>query len=267
MNDDYERFMTTVQQKAALSREAAERAAQATLETLAERLSRGQARDLADELPPPLAARMFTDSDAEPFDAAEFLRRVARRAGVDVKTAEREAKAVFTALGRTVDAQEIEDMTAELPHDFAPLLAEAQGRFAPVITDEAFLGGVADRAALWPGDARKAADAVLETLAERIAGGEVDDLIALLPLELREPLERGKGDGKAVRMSLDEFVHRVAEREGVDAFTAREHVAAVLATLRELLPDAEWRDVTAQLPADYEALALEPARHRPTNRS
>jgi uncharacterized protein (DUF2267 family) len=56
-------------------------------------------------------------------------------------------------------------------------------------------------------------------------------------------------------MSLDDFVRRVAEREGTSLEAAREHVAAVLATLRKLLPDAEWRDVTAQLPRDYEALA------------
>ena len=257
MNDDYERFITTVQQKASISRRKAERAAQATLETLAERLSPGEARDLADALPAPAAGWLFTDTDAASFDADEFLRRVAERLGSDVETAERYAKGVFIALGRAVGDKEIADMTAELSHDFAPLVSEAQGRLEPLITAEAFLHGVADRAGIQPEDAGKAADAVLETLAERIAAGEVDDLIALVPQELRPALERGKrrGDGKAVRMTLDEFVRRVAEREGVSIDLAREHVAAGLATLRELLPEAEWRDVTAQLPRAYEALA------------
>jgi uncharacterized protein (DUF2267 family) len=193
MSEQYERFITTVQQKASINREAAERAAQATLQILAERLSQGEARDLAAQLPEPLAGWLFTDTDAAPFGLEEFLRRVAERECVDAETAERYAHAVLTAL---------------------------------------------DRALL-------------------IAAGEVDDLIALLPLELHAPLERGKrrGDGKAVRMSLDDFVRRVAEREGISLEAAREHVAAVLAMLRELLPDAEWRDVTAQLPRDYEALA------------
>jgi uncharacterized protein (DUF2267 family) len=259
MSDDYERFVTTVQQKAALDRAAAERAARATLETLAERLSRGEARDLAEQLPPPAAGWLFTDTDAEAFGAVEFLRRVAERTGVDVQTAERHARAVLTALGRTVSRDEVADMAAELPHDLAALVAEAEDRFFTVIAPEALIGGVADRAGLSPDAARKAVDAVLETLAERIAAGEVDDLIARFPLELRPPLERGKqrGDGKAVRMSLDEFVRRVAEREGVPPAAAREHVAAVFATLRGLLPDAEWRDVTAQLPHDYEALAVD----------
>jgi uncharacterized protein (DUF2267 family) len=259
MNGDYDRFVATVQQKAALSREAAERAAHATLQTLAERLSQGEARDLAAQLPPPLAGWLFTDTGAEGFGAGEFLRRVAERAGVDVETAERQARAVFTALGRTVSDDEVADMAAELPHDLAALVAEAQDRFFDVVMPEPLVNGVAARAGLSPEAARKAVDAVLETLAERIAAGEVDDLIARFALELRPPLERGKqrGDGKAVRMSLDEFVRRVAEREGVSPLTAREHTGAVLATLRELLGDAEWRDVTAQLPSDYEALALD----------
>jgi uncharacterized protein (DUF2267 family) len=264
--DDYERFITTVQQKAAVGREAAERAARATLQTLAERLSQGEARDLAAQLPPPLAGWLFTDTDAAPFGAAEFVRRVAERTGVDFETAERQARAVFTALGRAVSRSEIDDMTAELPHDFAPLLGEAQGRVVPVAAPEALLDGVSDRTGLPPDAARKAANAVLETLAERIAAGEVDDLIALLPADVRPALEHGKrrGDGKAVRMSLDEFVRRVADREGTSAEAAREHTGAVLATLSDLLPDSEWRDVTVQLPNDYEALALEAGAHRPT---
>ena len=257
MSEEYERFVTTVQQKASISREAAERAVQATLQTLADRLSQGQARDLAAQLPEPLAGWLFTDTDAAPFGVEEFLRRIAERLGVDVETAERYAHAVFTALGRTVDRSEIADMTAELPQEFAALVAEAQNRFFGAMTLEALLDGVADRAGLFPDGARRATEAVLETLAERIAAGEVDDLIALLPLELHAPLARGKqhGNGKAVRMPLDDFVRRVAEREGISLEAAREHVAAVFAMLRELLPDAEWRDVTAQLPRDYEALA------------
>lgn len=44
----------------------------------------------------------------------------------------------------------------------------------------AFVSRVAERAGLHVERARRAVDAVLETLAERIAGGEVDDLIARL---------------------------------------------------------------------------------------
>jgi uncharacterized protein (DUF2267 family) len=257
MSAEYDRFIGIVELKGSLSREAAERAARATLQTLAERLSRGEARQLADQLPEPLAGRLFTDADAEAFGLPEFLRRVAERAGVDVQAAERQARAVFTALGRTASRDEVADMAAELPQDFAPLVAEAQDRFFHAATLEALVGGVAERSGLPPEGARRAAEAVLETLAERIAPGEVDDLVVLLPAELRPALERGKqrSGGRPARMSLDTFVDRVAAREGVPMLTAREHTAAVLATLGEVLPDAEWRDVLAQLPSDYKALA------------
>jgi uncharacterized protein (DUF2267 family) len=230
MSEQYERFITTVQQKASTNGEAAERAAQATLQTLAERLSQGEARDLPAQLPGPLAGWLFTDTDAAAFGLEEFLRR-------DVGTAERYAHAVFTVLGRTADRGEIADMAAELPQAFAPLVADAENRFFGAVTLEALLRGVADRAGLFPDGARKATEAVLETLAERNAAGEVDDLIELLPLELHAPLQRGKqrGNGKAVRMSLDDFARRVAEREDTSLEAAR--------------------DVTAQLPRDYEALA------------
>jgi uncharacterized protein (DUF2267 family) len=94
---------------------------------------------------------------------------------------------------------------------------------------------------------------VLETLGERIAGGEVDDLLTRLPLALHAPLKVGRAHsgGSARRMSFDEFAQRVAERERTSSLAAREHTAAVLATLREAVGDDEFFDATAQLPADY----------------
>jgi uncharacterized protein (DUF2267 family) len=191
---DHERFIGFVQQASGLGRGEAERAMRAVLETLAERLSAGEARDLALQLPPEVAPFLGTDSSAEPFDADEFLRRVGERAGLDL---------------------------------------EAAGR---------------------------ATAAVLQTLGERISGGEVRDLIDVLPAELHEPLRRGDelSNGAARRMSLTGFVRRVAEREGVIPAEAQEHARAVLATLREALPRKEWLDVTAQLPEEYAAIAARP---------
>ena len=257
---EYEHFIVTVQQNARISRDAAERATQATLQTLADRLSKGEARDLAASLPAELAPYLFTDTDAQAFGVDEFLRRVAEREGVDLAAAERHARAVFTALGRLVDRGEIDDMTSELPSEFGPLVAEARGRFASLLPSELFLQRVVERAAIRPEDARRATEAVLETLAERIAGGEVDDLIARLPVELHEPLRRGKEahGGKATRMRLDEFVRRVAEREGVDLDEAREHARAVFETLRDAVGEREFLDVTAQLPEEYATVGARP---------
>jgi uncharacterized protein (DUF2267 family) len=260
VSHELERFLTTVQQKAGLSRADAELATRATLETLAERLSKGEARDLAEELPPELAPWLATDTGAVAFDRDEFIRRVAAREGVDVAAAERHAHAVFDALGRTVSKEELADMKAELPKDFAPLVEEAEGRFVHVLPVEVFLSRVADRAGLYPDGARRAADAVLATLAERIAGGEVEDLISRLPVDLHPPLREGNAlsNGVARKMSLDDFIRRIAEREGVTPAEAREHARAVFATLREAVGEDEFRDVSAQLPLEYAAVEALP---------
>jgi uncharacterized protein (DUF2267 family) len=246
-------FLTTVEQLAEIGRDRATRAMRATLETLGERIGVGEARDIAEQLPPELAPWIAGTGNPERFDVDEFLRRVAEREGVDVENAERHARAVFEALRRTVTAAEFADMQAELPKDFAPLLP--QGPHIEVLAGDAFLQRVADRARLREEAAEHAIDAVLETLAERIAGGEVDDLIARLPLRLHPPLRRGRerSGGKARRMSLDQFVAGLAGREGVDPEEAREHARAVLVTLREAVGEQEFRDITVQLPDEYEA--------------
>jgi uncharacterized protein (DUF2267 family) len=224
------------------------------LQTLAERIAAGEARDLVEELPAELAPWLATDTDAEGFDVDEFLRRVAEREEVDVDAAQRHAAAVFLAIGRTVSDKELDDLIAELPRDFAPLLP--RGPRVDVVSIETFLERVADRAATDVDGARRAADAVLETLAERIAGGEVDDLIRRLPVELKEPLRRGRerSGGRATRMPLEDFLDRVSEREGVSLDEARDHTRAVLLTLREAVGEREFLDVTDQLPSDYESL-------------
>jgi uncharacterized protein (DUF2267 family) len=162
----------------------------------------------------------------------EFLRRVAAREGTDLDTALRHARAVFAALGRTVSEQEIADMTAELPKDFEPLIAEAERRFVPVLPAEAFLERVADRAGLTAADAPRATDAVLETLAERISGGEIDDIISCAAWP----------SARASRPSW------------------REHTAAVFETLREAIGNEEFLDITAQLPREYQAVGARPQR-------
>ncbi|WP_433428733.1 DUF2267 domain-containing protein [Nonomuraea sp. CA-141351] len=257
---DYEQFFKIVERQIGGGRQAVERAVQATLRTLAERLSKGQSRDLQTELPPELMPWLYTDTDADAFDVDEFLRRVAEREGVDLDTADRHARAVFWAIGQAASPDEIADMAAELPDDFEPLVAEAQRRFVEILPADEFLAKVAKRTGLDPEGARRATEAVLETLAERIAPGEVDDLISQIHVDLHPPLKRGKaaGPGRAVRMSVDEFVQRIAEREGASPAMAREHAQAVFGVLRESISSEEYFDVTAQLPDEYWQLLPRP---------
>jgi uncharacterized protein (DUF2267 family) len=245
---------------ARIDRDAAERAAHAVLQTLAERLSKGEAHDLATRLPPPLAAWLHTVTDAEPFGYDEFLRRVAEREGADLETAARHAKAVFWALGGLVGEDEANDLAAELPQDFAPLVAEAQRRFFDTVDLQQFLAKVAEHARISEAAARRVAEAVLETLAERISGGEVDDLEARLPLELRPALERGRerSGGRPAKLSLDRFLERVGKRLGIAPLQARPYVEAVFVALRETLPRDEFLDVTAELPNEFASVGARP---------
>lgn len=259
---DATEFIAFVEREADLAPPDAARAVQATLATLGERISGGQSDDLAAELPEPLRHLVRNDGNAAALDFDEFLRRVAERERTDVASAKRHVRAVFAALGRTVSVAELNDTASELPKEFEPLLAAAQpppaeqpDRPTPMTADE-FVERVGRRGALDRNAARRAAEAVLEALADRITGGQVDDLAAQLPEALHPPLQRGKDQSNAAArpLSLDEFVAGIAEREGAPPAQAYEHARAVCATLREALSEKEFSDTAAQLPDDYRAL-------------
>ena len=266
MAANHPELVSIVEREAQLPREQAERALRATLKTLGERLSGGEARDLAEDLPASVAAELHDGERAEPFDIGEFLRRVGEREGVGDDEARAHARAVFAALGFVIRPQEIRDMAAQLPKDYAPLVEAAMHPIAapprepPVPTHtwsmEKILERVGQRAEIDAAAARRATEATLETLAERISAGQARDLAGWLPRDLRPPVERAvraKGE-EPEPFSLDEFVRRVAEREGAGPETAREHARAVLLTLRESVSHKEFADTLAQLPREYRAL-------------
>jgi uncharacterized protein (DUF2267 family) len=253
---DHETFIDAVATAAQLNAGGAERAMRAVLQTLGERIDRGEARDLAALLPAEVAPWIATTSPAEGFDVDEFVRRVAEREGVDEPTAYGHARAVLDALARAVGPDELADVAAELSKDYAALLP--RGPHVEIVPADRFVAQVAELTGDLDG-ARRATGAVLETLAERIAGGEVRDLMARLPIELHGPLQRGivHNGGRAQRTSAERFMQRIAERAGVSPAVAARHARAVLTTLREAVGDDEFFDVTVQLPPDLAAaLAL-----------
>jgi uncharacterized protein (DUF2267 family) len=251
---DYETFIGIVEAGTRSGRDEAVRATRATLQTLGESIDREQARQLAAQLPPEVAPWIATMSPAERFDVDEFVRRVSQREGIDATTAQRDVAAVLDAVARAVPDKEWSDMVAQLPRSFAPLLP--RGPYVEVVDAGAFVQRVAERSGVDLQTARRATDAVLETLAERIAGGEVDDLVARLPIELHPPLKRGRvaSGEQAKAMKLDKFVQRVAERERVSPIEAALHARAVFCVLREAAGEDEFRDITVQLPDDYVTL-------------
>jgi len=119
---DHDAFVDAVMQAAGIDHDEAERAVRATLTTLAERISAGEARDLAAQLPPELAPWLNVDKRSERFDVDEFLRRVAERSGADGDAALRRARSVFAVLGQAIAASELDDVVSELPKNYGPLL-------------------------------------------------------------------------------------------------------------------------------------------------
>jgi uncharacterized protein (DUF2267 family) len=72
--------------------------------------------------------------------------------------------------------------------------------------------------------------------------------------------------GPAERLDAEEFVRRVAEREGTDPMTAERHVRAVLLALSRTVSDDEYHDLKGRLSKDYAPLLLKGAdvgRSRP----
>jgi RND superfamily putative drug exporter len=114
-----------------------------------------------------------------------------------------------------------------------------------------FLDLVGGRAGLTHPAARRATDAALVTLSERITPRESQVLAAQLPSDLRQLVQTPKGGPE--RFDADEFVRRVGKREGVGDREAAAHVRAVLATLDEAIA-GDLAYVRAQLSDDYAPL-------------
>jgi uncharacterized protein (DUF2267 family) len=125
------------------------------------------------------------------------------------------------------------------------------GRRVRGLSAREFVELVGGRAGLTHPEARRATDAALVTLSERITPRETHVLAAQLPRDLRPFVLSPKGGPE--RFGAEEFVRRVGEREGVGDEEAAAHARAVLATLDEAVAgDLDY--VRAQLSADYAAL-------------
>jgi uncharacterized protein (DUF2267 family) len=269
---EYDSFISVVQSMASMGRQESERVACVTLRVLERRLSRGEAADIAQLLPPELRSCMTPERDRETFHLDGFLRRVSEESGLDRPTAEKAARAVVAALRRAVGHKEFHDLRSELPEDLQRFLDQAEAAtppgeeddppFAGTLPYEQFLDRVAAETGLDQDKARWATEAVLEALGVRITAGEADDLMPYLPPELRPALTRGlvEGGPGAVALPLEAFVERIAERERVTPEEATAHARAVFSVLREAVGDKEFEDTLAQLPDPYRILLRQGTR-------
>jgi uncharacterized protein (DUF2267 family) len=136
---DYDQFIELVRQRAGVSasrrldgmpltdKEMAEALTRVTLQVLSQRISGGEARDLAVQLPSPFEEWLRPEHEhAEPVDVEVFIQRVADRAFVDFEAARAGVKAVFQTLREAVTSNEFEDVLAQLPREYTALLDESE---------------------------------------------------------------------------------------------------------------------------------------------
>ncbi|MER7889436.1 DUF2267 domain-containing protein [Micromonospora sp. NPDC094482] len=117
------KFFDKVAARAGVPDDTARALSEATLRTLAERISGGEAADLAGHVAHELRPLLARAAQEEPevFAYDEFLRRVAERAGVGPQLAERGAGAVLQTLHRVVGHREFERALAQLPTEIQAL--------------------------------------------------------------------------------------------------------------------------------------------------
>lgn len=125
----YDEFIKHVQSTAQLeSRQAAEQATRATLETVAERIVGNEASQLAAQLPAELGQylRGHEGENGHHFSIKEFYQRVSEKAGVEPVSAATQVRAVFTVLNEAVTPGEFADVKANFSPDYHELFAASE---------------------------------------------------------------------------------------------------------------------------------------------
>ncbi|WKU05464.1 DUF2267 domain-containing protein [Micromonospora sp. HUAS LYJ1] len=115
-------FLESVRRQAGLPSTEAANVIRATLTTLAERISGGEARDLAAQLPEEYRGYLHKEVEfAETLDRVEFLNEVRTRAGLDDQRAVEGARAVLMTLREAMSADAFENLDSELSEDIRQL--------------------------------------------------------------------------------------------------------------------------------------------------
>jgi len=120
---------------------------------------------------------------------AAFLRDLCRVGSMAPEFAEQAAVSVLCALEQRLIPEEARDLEAQLPIKLLNLLARCDRHRdqAPVkYTREQLLEMVAEDLNMQPDEVEPVIRAVFATLREHVSDGEVEDVVAMLPRELRD---------------------------------------------------------------------------------
>lgn len=119
---NFSEFVGQLQHRLELAEEGrAVRAARATLSTLGERITEGEANDLASPLPMEIDRFLREAESGQRFDFDEFVDRVAEREEVERSDAVYHAKVVLALVGEVTPGNEMNQVRGQLPEEFDPL--------------------------------------------------------------------------------------------------------------------------------------------------
>lgn len=123
---EYLDFINAVALRTKVSTDQATTLTRVTLETLADRISAGQAESLAYQLPEGLddclRKPLRQDQVKSSLGLDDFVQRVADRPDVDQALARTGVRAVLTTLREAVSRDEFEDAVAQLPKEFRQVI-------------------------------------------------------------------------------------------------------------------------------------------------
>lgn len=122
----YQELLKKVQSVAQIGSEAeAEKAVQATLETLSERIIGDEAKDLAAQLPEEIGQylRGREGENGAHFSLQEFYSKVSEKEHIEAPTAANHVRAVFATLRDAVTPGEFEEVRNALSKDYEELFA------------------------------------------------------------------------------------------------------------------------------------------------
>ena len=118
---EYDEFITHVQSLTQSdSREEAERATRATLETLKERIANDKAQELAANLPQQLGdyLRGKEGESGGSFNLQEFIARASQKENIEPTTVAIHVRAVFTVLQNAISPELFAALHSHFSHDY-----------------------------------------------------------------------------------------------------------------------------------------------------
>lgn len=241
-------FIDTVRHGAQFaSDDDASRTVRAVLEGISHGMPEGDAEAIAADLPMEFADAIEEHASNEPNPIAydDFLDHVAAEAECDRSEAQPRAQAVMAAVAKATSDFRFDNIHGHMPQSYGPIF-----EVGVVDVGWSLTGMVKEDLDMDEATAATAVRAVLGVLGERITRGEAQDLAAYFAAEEESwLLESATPD--AEDFSYDEFVRRVADREGVRDRVARKHIEAVMSAIEGSAGREEAHDIMNQLPPEF----------------